>query len=104
MGRLRDLTRKAESDIMNSSMKDNMKSSLSAQRVTVSLPGYIYEKLIKYVPERQVSRFVASVLEEKLLSSCIKSADPIDEFLKLRKKVPKFSFKEIKEAINKGRE
>ena len=80
-----------------------MKSSLSTQRVTVSLPGYLYEKLIKYVPERQVSRFVAGVLEEKLLSSFTRSADPVGEFLKLRKKVPKFSDKEIKEAINKGR-
>ena len=100
MGRLKDLTRKAESDIMNSSMNNNM----NTQRITLSLPGYIYEKLVKQIPPRKVSHFVASVLEEKLLSSFTRSADPIDEFLKLRKKVPKFSLKEIKEAINRGRE
>ena len=84
-------------------MNDNMNSGTNTQRVTVSLPGYIYNRLIKQVPERQISRFVASVLEEKLLASFIKPANPIDEFLKLRKKVPKFSDKEIKEAIDKGR-
>ncbi len=88
---------------MKSIMNNNMNSGTNTQRVTVSLPGYIYDRLIKQVPERQVSRFVAGLLEEKLLSSFIKSADPINEFLKLRKKVPKFSDKEIKEAINKGR-
>jgi len=85
-------------------MNLSMNNSMNLQRITISLPGYVYEKLVKQIPPRKVSHFVATVLEEKLLSSYIKSADPIDEFLKLRKKVPKFSFKEIKEAINRGRE
>lgn len=89
---------------MNLIMNNNMNSSLNTQRVTVSLPSYIYGRLIKQVPERQISRFVADVLEEKLLASLIKSRDPIDDFLEMRKKVPKLSYKKIREAINKGRE
>ena len=85
-------------------MNNNMNQSLNTQRVTVSLPNYIYERLVKQVPERQVSRFVAGVLEEKLLASLGKSNDPVDDFLEMRKKVPKFSYKKIREAINKGRE
>ena len=85
-------------------MNNNMNQSLNTQRVTVSLPNYIYERLVKQVPERQVSRFVAGVLEEKLLASLGKSNDPVDDFLEMRKKVPKLSYKKIREAINKGRE
>lgn len=89
---------------MNISMKDNMKIDTSTQRITVSLPGYIYEKLVKQIPERRVSRFVASVLEEKLLTFPKNTINPVSEFLKFRKKVSKLSDKEIKNAINKGRE
>ena len=56
---------------MKSIMNNNMNSGTNTQRVTVSLPGYIYDRLVKQVPERQVSRFVAGLLEEKLLSSFI---------------------------------
>ena len=72
---------------------------MNLQRITISLPGYVYEKLVKQIPPRKVSHFVATVLEEKLLSSYIKSADPIDEFLKLRKKVPKFSLRKLKKQL-----
>lgn len=81
-----------------------MNSTLNTRRVTVSLPGYIYEKLIKQIPQRRVSRFVSSVLEEKLLASIEKSGDPIDDFLEMRKKVPKLSYQKIRKAIDKGRE
>lgn len=89
---------------MNLIMNDNMNISTDIRRVTVSLPNYIYQRLVKTVPERKVSSFVAAVLEEKLLASLGKSSNPIDDFLEMRKNVPKLSYKKIREAINKGRE
>ena len=88
---------------MNLIMNDNMNSSLNTQRVTVSLPDYIYRRLVKQVPERQVSRFVASVLEEKLFMHKKQTTDPIDDFVNLRRKLPKISDKKIFAAIRKGR-
>lgn len=89
---------------MNLSMNNNMNIPTGVRRVTVSLPNYIYQRLVKTVPERKVSSFVARVLEEELLVSIEKPIDPIDDFLEMRKKVPKLSYKKIREAINKGRE
>lgn len=76
---------------------------MNTQRITVSLPQYIHEDLLASVSKRQLSRFVAEAVEERLLDQKIKPADPIDQFLNLRKKLPKFSNKEILEAIRKGR-
>lgn len=84
-------------------MNNNMNFSLNTRRVTVSLPGYIYEKLIKQVPERRVSRFVASVLEEKLFVQKKQITDPIKDFIDLRSKLPKVGDKKIFAAIRKGR-
>lgn len=82
----------------------NMNSPLSSQRITISLPNYLYRQLIKVVKPGQVSQFVAGAVLEKVYHvSATTSADPWEEFAKLRKNLPKFSRKEIKEAINLGR-
>lgn len=80
-----------------------MNAGTNVQRITVSLPGYIYEKLVKQVPERQVSRFVANVLEKELIMQKEQTIDPIKDFIDLRKKLPKMSDKKIFAAIRKGR-
>lgn len=80
-----------------------MNVGTNTQRITVSLPGYIYEKLVKQVPERQVSRFVANVLEKELIIQKEQTIDPIKDFIDLRKKLPKMSDKKIFAAIRKGR-
>lgn len=84
-------------------MNRNMNLSMNSQKVTVSLPQYLYRKLVKEIPSRQVSRFVAGAIEEKLLRPKAEK-DPIESFLKLRKKLPKLKDKEIIGAIKKGRE
>jgi len=88
---------------MNLIMNDNMNSGADTKRVTVSLPSYIYDRLIKQVPERQVSRFVAGLLEEKLIVQKKQITDPIKDFVDLRSKLPKVSDKKIFAAIRKGR-
>ncbi|PIU35919.1 hypothetical protein COT03_00900 [Candidatus Shapirobacteria bacterium CG07_land_8_20_14_0_80_39_18] len=88
---------------MNLIMNDNMNSGADTKRVTVSLPSYIYDRLIKRVPERQVSRFVAGLLEEKLIVQKKQITDPIKDFVDLRSKLPKVSDKKIFAAIRKGR-
>ena len=88
---------------MNLIMNDNMNSGANTQRVTVSLPSYIYDRLIKQVPERQVSRFVAGLLEEKLIVQKKQITDPIKDFVDLRSKLPKVSDKKIFAAIRRGR-
>lgn len=76
---------------------------MNTQRITVSLPFYIYESLIKRVPERKVSSFVSGILEEKLFFVKDGNSDPVRSFLSLRKKLPKVKDKEILQAIHKGR-
>lgn len=84
-------------------MNPSMNNSMNLQRITISLPGYIYEKLVKQIPPRKVSRFVATVLEEKLIVQKKQVTDPIKDFVDLRRKLPKVSDKKIFAAIRKGR-
>lgn len=74
---------------------------MSMQRITVSLPKYIYEDLGERIPQGKVSSFVAQAVERKLLEL---KTDPINEFIALRKKLPKKSRAEVLAAIKKGRE
>ena len=74
---------------------------MDTQRITISLPGYLYEHIKKNIPERKVSSFVASVVEEKLLST--KKIDPVEAFFNLRKTLPKMSLRKIIAAIEEGR-
>lgn len=75
---------------------------MNTQRLTISLPDYLYQALLKNTQPRKISQFVASVLEEKILT--IKaSTNPVEDFLSLRKKLPKKETNEILRAIKKGR-
>lgn len=74
--------------------------SMNTQRITVSLPNYLYEDLVRQMPPGQVSRFVAQALERELM---VLETDPIGEFIALREKLPKKTKTEIIKAIKKGR-
>ena len=73
---------------------------MSMQRITISIPNYLYEDLIQQIPQRQVSRFTANALEKRLMDF---NKDPIKEFIALRKKLPKIKKQNILKAIQKGR-
>jgi hypothetical protein len=77
---------------------------MSVQRITVSLPDYLYNLLLSKTNKREISSFVASALEEKIL----KKPQSLprfsrEDFFFLRKKLPKFTQKEILVNITKGR-
>lgn len=73
---------------------------MSMQRITVTLPKYLYEDLTEQIPAGQVSGFVAEAVETHLMES---GGDPIEEFIKLRRKLPKVRREDIVKAIRKGR-
>jgi hypothetical protein len=77
--------------------------SMNIQRITISLPIYLYQRLTDIVPKRKVSSFIASALEEKIITHKVSNLDPIDDFFALRKKTPKLTDKSIISAISKGR-
>ena len=72
----------------------------NTQRITISLPKYLYEDLVRLVPTGQVSSFVARAVEKKLTSL---NTDPIDEFIEFQKRLPKKKKMDIMKAIEKGR-
>ncbi len=74
----------------------------NTQRITISLPDYLYQQLQTYTPKRLTSRFVAEAVEAKLIEKKIPT-DPLEELIQIRKKLPKFTTKQILAAIHKGR-
>jgi len=78
---------------------------MDTQRITITIPGYIYNKLKKVVPKRGISKFVADSVEKQLL---IPEEDPVEAFFKMQKELQKSmpkkpSMKDILAAIDKGR-
>lgn len=70
------------------------------QRITISVPEYLYESLTQRIPAGKLSRFAAQALEKELMKF---NTNPIEEFVKLRKVLPKKKKGEILKAIQKGR-
>ncbi|MFV1917430.1 MAG: hypothetical protein ACC618_03060 [Patescibacteria group bacterium] len=75
---------------------------MNTQRITVSIPKYLYDQLVAVVSTRKVSKYVARALERQLLEE--KDKDPINEFTSLREKLPKIPRKAILAGIKKGRQ
>lgn len=71
-----------------------------SNRLTISIPSYIYNNLTNNVPKGQVSNFIAGAIEQALFNS---DKDPINAFFEMRNKLPKISKKDIKRSIEKGR-
>lgn len=80
-----------------------MKDSMS-KRVTVSMPGYVYEQLMVYTVPRGVSSFVTAAVSEKISQDLVtKAVDPWKAFLTARKLITKKNKISVKAAIAKGR-
>ena len=77
--------------------------NMNTQRVTISLPVYVFTKLKQQVPKRKISSFIGKIVEEKMLSLPTRSIDPVKDFLSLRKEMPSQSEEKIKTAIAHGR-
>lgn len=76
---------------------------LNTQRLTISLPAYLYELLVSRVEKRRLSQYVRKTLEKELIKSEV-IGDPIDDFFAARAFLPKKTRVQIKNAIKKGRE
>lgn len=87
---------------MNIIMIYDMNISMNTQRITISLPNYLYEQLTSLLHKGNISRYITEAVEEKIIVTKIKT-DPIDEFLSLRKTFPKKNIKQILKAIRRGR-
>lgn len=77
---------------------------MNIQRITVSLPEYVHQQLITFIPPRKRSHFVARIIEREIVKmKTVK--DPIDDFLDFYKKnkLPKLTRADILKAIRKGR-
>lgn len=72
-------------------------------RITVSLPDYTYQNLVRVVPVGQVSKFVTEAVEQKMASSSKSYSDPVAQFLAAGKSFPQKNIAGIIKAIGKGR-
>gem|GEM_PF-2393473 len=76
---------------------------MNTQRITISMPDYLYTQLLATVPAGQISKFVSTATEDKIVSQKLtKRVDPIEHFLSLGGTL-KANPKQIRNAINKGR-
>ena len=77
---------------------------MHTQRVTISLPDYLYQQLVKLIAPRNRSSFVAQIVEREIWKIKTKN-DPIDEFINYMKKnkIPKIKKNDVLKAISKGR-
>ena len=64
-------------------------------------PSYIYQQLASRLGKREVSSYISEAVEEKLLNEAIE--DNVEAFIAMRERLPKFSAKAIKKAIERGR-
>jgi len=71
------------------------------QRITISVPKALYDDLVQHVPPGRVSQFAAQAIERRLFEA---DQDPIEEFIKVRKLLPKYKITTIFKAVKRGRE
>lgn len=76
---------------------------MNTQRITISLPDYLYRQVTARVKSGGVSKFVAKAVEDKLLCVTPSAKDAVEEFMNLRKKLPKLTRTQIRKAIERGR-
>lgn len=75
---------------------------MSTQRITISLPSYLYQHLTELVGERFVSKFAAQAIERQILEEKRKE-DPVQQILKLKKSLPQYSHDEVLDSLHEGR-
>lgn len=74
---------------------------ITTQKISVSLPFHLYDYLASTVSPREISSYIATAVEHKMLDEKINN--PINSFLALRKQLPKFKNKDLLSAIHQGR-
>lgn len=77
--------------------------SMNTQRVTVSLPDYLYTELRLMLGRGDLSSFMAEAAEEKMLDEKLTPKDPIKAFFAHKEYLPKLTTKQILVNIRKGR-
>jgi len=78
--------------------------STNVQRITISMPDYLYTQLVAAVPAGQISKFVSMATEDKIVGQKLtKRANPIEYFLSLGNSIPHMTTKQVLAAIRKGR-
>lgn len=77
---------------------------INTQRLTVSMPFFVYQRLQAKIPKGQVSQFVTKSIQNQLAKKIYSAGDAVEEFFKLAAKMPKKTATEIKTAINQGRQ
>jgi hypothetical protein len=70
-------------------------------RITISIPRYILKLLDRKIKPRQRSVYVRKLVESDLARDIVNN--PVEEFLCLRKELPKISKNKILMAIEEGR-
>ena len=77
---------------------------MNTQRLTISLPDYLYDQLMMMFDRGRISKFISEATEKMIIEKRMEEkVDPIDEILRLKKNLPNISGKKILEAIHKGR-
>jgi hypothetical protein len=81
-----------------------MNMSMNTQRLTISLPNYLYDQLMALYGRGEVSRFISETVEKEIIADkLIRKNRPAEELLRLKKGLPKITRAQIFKAIAKGR-
>lgn len=72
----------------------------TTQRITISMPIYLYELLLRQVKPGNISKFVSHAVEKELQEPI---TNPVADFIQLREKLPKLPSQAIINAIQKDR-
>lgn len=76
------------------------------QRLTITLPDYTVDQLMRSVSKGNRSSFVAQAVENELIRQRMHKVvdDPLENLTALRSKLPKLTSKQIMNSIEKGRQ
>lgn len=89
---------------MINSMITTAMDNTTMKRVTITLPGFLYELLRKKVKPGQVSDYVAGAVQTRIVGDVVQEfSNPWNDFLAWRERLPKYSTNEILESIHQGR-
>ena len=83
-----------------------MNMSMNTQRITISLPDYLYDQLMANYGRGEVSKVMSEAAEKLLIEKKVETkTNPVDDFINFRNSVkfPKMTDRQIKKAINRGR-
>lgn len=81
-----------------------MNMSVNTQRITISLPNYVYDQLMAIYNRGEISRFVSGAVEKEIIANKLEDRkSPAEELLRLKKGLPKITRVQIFKAMAKGR-